>query len=610
MKKRIRKLLIITAILAVLIILDFCINIPLYIRLPLYLTIYFALGINIFKKAFRNIIYGKVLDENFLMTIATIGAFVIGQYIEGVAVILIYQAGEIFQNISVRHSRESVAKLMDIRPDYANLVTGNEVLTTNPSDVKIGDIIEVKPGERIPLDAIVISGNSAINTSMMSGESMPKIVNIGDKIISGCINLDGVIRAKVTATFTDSTVSKVLTMIEDASNKKSHSENYITKFAKHYTPIICILAVLLAIIPPIFIGGWENWIYRACCFLVVSCPCALVISIPLAFFASIGCASRHGILIKGSSYIELLTKIDTYVFDKTGTITKGKFEIIDVSPKSKQREILRLASIAEAKNTHPIAKLLHNYKPNETIIDNYKYKNIPGEGVIAKSENETIICGNAKLLCDNNITINDNETIHNTIIHIARNNEYIGKIVIGDELKPNSSDIIAQIINSKKDVKLLSGDNKETTQNIANIVGVTDYCHDLLPNEKTKIIEEIIQRNKKVVFVGDGINDAPSLMRADIGISMGELGSDSAIEASDIVIIDDNLEKIIDMNIIAKRTMRIVRQNVIFSLGIKFAILILSALGLSNMWWAIFGDVGVSIIAILNSMRAMHYKKK
>ncbi len=591
-------------------IIDIILSPSIYIILPLYLSIYIFLGYNIFKKAFKSIFYGKILDENFLMTIATIGAFAIGEFSEGVAVLLFYQAGEIFQTITVQRSRKSVTKLMDIRPDFANVVqSDNTISNLNPEDVQVGDIIEIKPGEKIALDGIVISGSSNINTSMMSGESVPRFVNIGDSVISGCINIDGVIRVKVTETYSNSTVSKVLKLIEDASDKKSKSENFITKFAKVYTPIVCGLALILALLPPLLVGNWSDWIYRALCFLVVSCPCALVISVPLTFFAGIGCASKHDILIKGGTYLEKLPNINTFVFDKTGTLTKGTFSITDVIPHARRDEILELASIAEAKSTHPIAKAILDTNI-DVNIKGYKYTNILGEGVIAKNKDNTILSGNSKLLTDNNIKIADNINTHNTIIYIAKNKQYIGAILVGDDIKPESSDIIAQLTHSGNDAIMLSGDNKNIAENVARTVGITKYYHDMLPNEKTEKIEELLASGKKVAFVGDGINDSPSLMRADIGISMGHLGSDSAIESSDIVIMNDNLKKIIVAKNIAKKTMRIVRQNIIFSLGIKIAILILSALGLSNMWWAIFGDVGVSVIAILNAIRAMHYNEK
>jgi len=606
-KKRTIKIIIAASIFLLTLFLNKLFEISPFVNLFIYVFNYLFISYDILIKAIKNVIYGKLLDENFLMTVATVGAFIIGQYSEGIAVILFYQIGELFQTISVRKSRQSIKSLINLHPDSANLVKQNNILTVPPDTVQIGDIIEIKAGEKIALDSIVIEGEGNINTALLTGESKPIYVKVGDKLTSGCINIDGTIRAKVITEYKDSTVNRIINLVQNAYEKKSKSEKFITKFARIYTPIVCGLALILAILPPILVGNWSEWIYRALCFLVVSCPCALVISIPLTFFAGIGCASKNGILIKGGTYIEKLPLLDTIIFDKTGTITQGTFSIKEVIPQNKKEEILQLATIAEQKSIHPLSKAILDTKL-QVDCKSYTYTNIIGKGVIAKNKQNNIIAGNSQLLRDNNIEVKDIMT-HNSVIYIANNNKYIGAIIVGDVIKEEAKDTINQLNKEKITTIMLSGDNKEITEQVSNEVNIKEFYYNLLPEDKMQKLEEII-KNKTVAFVGDGINDSPSLVRADIGISMGQIGSDSAIEASDIVIINDNLQNITKARNIAKKTMNIVKQNIIFTLAIKVIILTLSALGLSNMWWAIFGDVGVSVIAILNSLRAMKYKEK
>lgn len=608
-KKRTINLIIAIIAYLIITIIDKFVVIPIYISLPIYISIYLFIGHNILKKAFTNIIYGKVLDENFLMTVATIGAFATGEFSEAVLVILFYQVGELFQTLAVKRSRKNIASLMDIRPDYANVMRNGQLFVVSPEEVEVGEIIEIKPGEKVPLDGLVLEGSSNLNTSMLTGESLPTSVEAGKNVVSGCINIDGVLRVEVTKKFENSTVNKILNMVQNASEKKSKSENFITKFAKIYTPIVCVLALILAIIPPIFLGNWSNWIYRALCFLVVSCPCALVISIPLGFFAGIGCASKNGILVKGSTYIEKLDKLDKIVFDKTGTLTTGSLTIQSVIPEENKAEILKFAYIAEYKSTHPIAKTIIDAS-DKSEISGYKYKTIIGKGIIAENKTEKILAGNAKFLKDNHIEFDEIDTC-NTIVYIAVNDKYLGAITIGDNLKEETKSVIAELKSRNISSIILSGDNDKIVKNVCEDIGIDKYYSELLPNEKMNKLEEIIKDdNGEVAFVGDGINDSPSLMRADIGISMGKLGTDSAIEASDVVIMNDNLNKLIEAKSIATKTMTIVKENIIFAIGVKIIILILSALGLSDMWLAIFGDVGVSIVCILNSIRMLNYNNK
>lgn len=594
----------------------------------LYFIIYIYIGHDVLKKAFKNIINGQLFDENFLMSIATIGAFGLGIYTgitenkpegfdEGCAVLLFYQLGEWFQGYAVGKSRKSISSLMDIRPDYANkLNENNEFEIVEPELINVGDIILVKPGEKIPLDGVIIKGNTSLDTKALTGEALPKEVGIDDEVISGTINLTSNIEIRVSKEYSESTVAKILDLVENASSYKSKSENFITKFSKYYTPIVVILAFILAIIPPIVVGistnnwEWSSWIYRALSFLVVSCPCALVISIPLSFFAGIGGASNNGILIKGSSYLEMLNKANIFVFDKTGTLTKGNFKVIEVYPNEKKDEILQLAANAEGLSNHPIAKSIkEEYAKN--IDNSYIIEDISGKGIKAIKDNEIILCGNEKLLDLFNIKYNKIDVI-GTIVYVVKNNELLGHIVISDEIKPEAYKLIDYINSINGRAIMLTGDNEKIAGSVANSLHINEYKASLLPQDKALEVNKLLNNKNKndiLCFVGDGINDAPVLMASDIGISMGGIGSDAAIEASDIVLMHDNLDSIIKAKIIAKKTMRIVLENIIFALGIKIAILILSALGITNMWFAVFGDVGVAVIAILNAMRA-NYKIK
>ena len=586
-----------------------------WLNIALYLISYIIVGGDIVKRAVRNIFKGKVFDENFLMSIATIGAMLIGEYPEGIAVMLFYQVGELFQSYAVDKSRRSIADAMDIRPDYANVKRGDEVIKVDPDEVQIGDIIVIKPGERVPLDGKVIEGNSMVDTSALTGESVPREVEVGHEILSGCINVNGVITAEVTKEYGESTVSKILDLVENASSKKSQSEQFITKFARYYTPIVVIIAVFLAIIPPLVIDGatFSDWIYRALTFLVVSCPCALVVSIPLSFFGGIGGASRKGILVKGSNYLEALAETEIIVFDKTGTLTKGVFNVQEVHPKGVSREeLLELTAYAESYSNHPISSSLKQAYGKE--IDNGRISDveeISGHGVIATVDGKKVMAGNIKLMKKKNIAYFDGELI-GTVVHVAVDNQYAGYIVIADEVKPDSAQAIMELkaANIKQTV-MLTGDNKNVGSKVAKELGLDKVYAELLPADKVEKLEELfLQKSKKgkLAFVGDGINDAPVLARADIGIAMGGLGSDAAIEAADIVIMTDEPSKIATAIKISKKTLKIASQNTVFAIGIKIIVLILSAFGITTMWAAIFADVGVTIIAVLNAFRALNVK--
>ena len=586
-----------------------------WLQIALFIISYIIVGGDVVKRAVKNIFKGQVFDENFLMSIATIGAFFIGEYPEGVAVMLFYQVGELFQSYAVGKSRKSIASLMDIRPDYANVKRGDEVIKIDPDEVQIGDIIVIKPGERVPLDGKVIEGNSMVDTSALTGESVPREVEVGHEILSGCININGVITAEVTKEYGESTVSKILDLVENASSKKSQSEQFITKFARYYTPIVVILAVFIAIIPPLVIEGatFSDWIYRALAFLVVSCPCALVVSIPLSFFGGIGGASRKGILVKGSNYLEALAETEIIVFDKTGTLTKGVFNVQEVHPKGVSREeLLELTAYAESYSNHPISSSLKQAYGKE--IDNGRISDveeISGHGVIATVDGKKVMAGNIKLMKKKNIAYFDGELI-GTVVHVAVDNQYAGYIVIADEVKPDSAQAIMELkaANIKQTV-MLTGDNKNVGSKVAKELGLDKVYAELLPADKVEKLEELfLQKSKKgkLAFVGDGINDAPVLARADIGIAMGGLGSDAAIEAADIVIMTDEPSKIATAIKISKKTLKIASQNTVFAIGIKIIVLILSAFGITTMWAAIFADVGVTIIAVLNAFRALNVK--
>lgn len=581
----------------------------------LYLIVYITIGYDVIYKAFANIFHGEFLDENFLMVVATFGAFGLAIYrgvnhldIEGFdeacAVLLFYQVGEFFQSYATGKSRKSITSLMDIRPDYANLKTENGVEEVDPEEVKIDDIIVVNPGEKIPLDGKIIKGASTLDTKALTGESLPKEVLEGDEAISGTINLTSQLEIKVEKEFYDSTVSKILELVENATSQKSKAENFITKFARFYTPIVVGLAVLLAIIPSLITGEWSVWIYRALSFLVVSCPCALVISIPLSFFAGIGAASKYGILIKGTNYLEKFNKANTFIFDKTGTLTKGNFAIKNVYPIEKKDEILHLASIAECNSNHPIALSIMNSYGKDFEKD-YVLTNVAGEGIIAEKNGEKIYCGNEKLMENNNINFIKNEEV-GTVVYVAKNDKFFGSIIIADEIKDGAKKTIESLSKNGGKTIMLTGDNEKIAESVAESLKLTDYKASLLPQNKVEEIDKIFKEKKKedvICFVGDGINDAPSLMRSDIGIAMGGVGSDAAIEAADMVLMHDDLKDLIIAKKISKKTMRIAYENIIFSLAIKVLILILSAFGITNMWIAVFGDVGVAVIAILNAMR-------
>lgn len=586
-----------------------------WLQIALFIISYIIVGGDVVKRAVKNIFKGQVFDENFLMSIATIGAFFIGEYPEGVAVMLFYQVGELFQSYAVGKSRKSIASLMDIRPDYANVKKGDELVKVDPDEVQIGDIIVIKAGEKIPLDGKVIEGSSMIDTSALTGESVPREVEVGSDILSGCININGVITAEVTKEFGESTVSKILDLVENASSKKSNSEQFITKFARYYTPVVVIIAVFLAIIPPLVIDGatFSDWIYRALAFLVVSCPCALVISIPLSFFGGIGGASKKGVLVKGSNYLEALAETEIVVFDKTGTLTKGVFNVQEIHPEGvSKEELLELTAHAESYSNHPISLSLKRAYSKE--IDNGRISDVEevsGHGIIATVDGKKVMAGNIKLMKMMDIPYFKGELI-GTIVHVAVNNKYIGYIVIADEVKEDSAQAIKELkaANIKQTV-MLTGDNKSIGSKVAKELGLDKVYAELLPADKVEKLEELFsQKSKKgkLAFVGDGINDAPVLARADIGIAMGGLGSDAAIEAADVVIMTDEPSKIATTMKISKKTLKIAHQNIVFAIGIKIIVLILSAFGITTMWAAIFADVGVTIIAVLNAFRALNVK--
>ena len=582
----------------------------------LYVLSYIIVGLEIIFKAFKNMIKGEVFDENFLMSIATIGAFAIGEFPEAVAVMLFYQVGELFQDYAVDKSRKSIVSLMDIRPDYANVKRNGELKKVNPKEVQIGEIIVVKPGEKIPLDGVVIKGYSMVDTSALTGEPVPRKIKEKDEVLSGCVNTSGLIEIEVTKEFGESTVSKILDLVENASNKKSKSENFITKFAKYYTPIVVFIALILSIIPPFLLnfGTFTDWLYRALTFLVVSCPCALVISIPLGFFGGIGGSSKIGILVKGSNYLEALSNTEIVVFDKTGTLTEGVFEVQKVEPHNMSKEeLIRLSAFAESFSNHPISTSLKKAYGKE--IDNTHITNaseISGKGVIANVEGKEVLVGNEKLMQERNIDyIKCNDV--GTIIYIAVNNLFAGYIVIADRIKKDSKKAITELkkYNIKKTV-MLTGDRKNVGENVAKELKINEVYTELLPNDKVEKVEELMKQKSekgKLAFVGDGLNDAPVLAISDIGIAMGGLGSDAAIEAADIVIMTDEPSKISNAIQISKKTMNIVKQNIVFAISIKILVLILTAFGMSTMWQAVFADVGVSVLAILNSLRALRIKK-
>lgn len=588
------------------------VSIAWYWRLPIFLLAYLVIGWDIVWKAIRHILHGKVFDENFLMTIATIGAFAIGEYPEAVVVMLFYQIGELFQDYAVGRSRKSISSLMDIRSDYANLEQDGNVLQIAPEKVNIGDTIVIKAGERVPLDGIVLEGSSMLNTSALTGESVPQIVREGDFITSGCVNGAGLLHVKVLKQYHDSTVARILDLVENASDKKAKAENFISRFARCYTPIIVVAAILLACIPPlIFSQNWNDWLGRALIFLVISCPCALVLSVPLSFFGGIGGASRRGILVKGGNYLEALAKTEIVVFDKTGTLTQGTFQVTAVHPDEiSEDKLLEYAALVESYSDHPISQSLceaYRYPIDMSKVSNVE--ELAGCGVKAQVEGKKISVGNGKMMELAGVTWRPCR-LAGTVVHVAIDERYAGHIVISDKIKPDSKLAIEQLKrHGVKKTIMLTGDSKKVADKVANQLGIDEVYSELMPEHKLQHVEQLLEkidRNKTLVFVGDGINDAPVLMRADIGMAMGAMGADAAIEASDIVLMDDHPSKIAVAIAIAKRTLKIVKQNIIFALAVKLLILILGAFGVANMWEAVFADVGVSVIAILNASRALY----
>lgn len=608
-KKTVVRLIIATSALAFAFVIE-RIAVPVwYIELILFLPSYAIIGYDILYKAFRGILTGSIFDENFLMAIATIGAFCIGEYAEGVAVMLFYQLGELFQSYAVGKSRKSIAELMDIRPNKATIVLNGKEKNIHPDNVKIGEIFVVKLGEKVPLDGVIVKGESYVNTSALTGESMPSYKKIGEEVLSGSININGLIFVECKKVFHDSTASKILDMLENASDKKSTAESFITKFARYYTPAVVIAAVLIAIIPPYFNGEWSFWIHKALAFLVVSCPCALVISVPLSFFGGIGGASRKGVLIKGGNYMEQLSKVSVMAFDKTGTLTKGSFEVVGVYPEQRKSEILKCAAIAESSSNHPIAVSIVE-ATKQAFDRDYGIKEISGEGVVAAKGQEKILVGNSKLLKRYNICFNEADG-YGTIVYVAKNGEFLGYILLADTVKEGAHKFIAELNSMGIKAYMFTGDNKDIAKKVAESIGIEEYEAELLPGDKIERMERVIKLNKgkgTIAFVGDGINDAPVLMRSDIGIAMGGIGSDSAIEAADIVLMQDKLSSIITAIKACKKTMKLVYQNIVFALSVKLAVMVITTFFDANMWLAVFADVGVTVIAIMNAMRAMRVK--
>ncbi len=587
--------------------------------LCVYAIPYLLIGYDILLRAVRNILHGQIFDENFLMTIATIGAFAIGEYPEAAAVMLLYQVGELFQKIAVGKSRKSIAALMDIRPDHANVLRDGIETEVSPEEVKTDEIIIIRPGERIPLDGVIIEGTTAVNTSALTGESLPVDKTTGENVISGSVNIAGVIRVRVTSEYAESTVKRILDLVENSAAKKAKSESFITRFARYYTPCVVGCAALLAVLPPLVFGGeWDDWINRALIFLVVSCPCALVISVPLSFFGGIGGASKHGILIKGSNYIETLSKANVFVFDKTGTLTRGNFVVTAIHPHDvSEDELLDIAALAESYSNHPIGESI--VRAHKGHIDKERIgevNEVGGLGINAVIDGKQVLAGNTRLMENHGIAVcggcDCEKCCRGAAVHVAINGIYCGHIVISDELKPQSAEAIAMLkAQDGSKTVMLTGDAKKVADVVGKELGIDEVHSELMPDDKVAIVETMIdakRKNTAVAFVGDGLNDAPVLSRADVGIAMGALGSDAAIEAADVVLTDDNPIKVAEAKTIAKRTMRIVRQNIIFALSVKAAVLVLGALNIANMWIAVFADVGVSVIAILNATRALNVK--
>lgn len=607
------------------IIVSFVIFVPLFVlehlgvfdKLPnewilggIYLVPYIIIGYDIIIKAARNISHGQVFDENFLMMIATFGAFGVKEFEEAVAVMLFYQVGELFQGYAVGKSRQSISEMMDICPEYANIEENGELKQVDPDDVEIGSIIVIKPGEKVPLDGVIIEGNSMLDTAALTGESVPRSAKAGDEIVSGCVNGSGTLKVKTAKAFEDSTVAKILELVENASSKKARVENFITRFAKYYTPVVTIAAVIIAIIPSIITGNWGDWITRACIFLVISCPCALVISVPLGFFSGIGSASRIGVLVKGSNFLEAVAEVTTIVMDKTGTLTKGEFKVSEIVASGISEErLLEIAAYGESFSTHPIAASIKEAYDNKIDTDRIKdVKEISGHGVELLLDGKETLVGNGKLLKSHNIAYEEHKS-GGTVVYVAYDNTFVGAIVISDTIKDGAKEAVADMKKvGVKNVVMLTGDRQKAAEEVAKELGIDTVYSELLPSDKVQKVEELLASKtgkEKVAFVGDGINDAPVLTRADVGIAMGSMGSDAAIEAADIVLMDDDVRKIASTVKIARKTLGVVKQNIVFALGVKFIVLILGALGIANMWEAVFADVGVSVIAILNSMRVL-----
>ena len=589
-------------------------------RFALFLPAYFVIGWDVLWRAVRNIAHGQVFDENFLMALATVGAFCTGffgqgEYPEAVFVMLFYQVGELFQSYAVGKSRKSIASLMDIRPDYANVERDGKLLQVDPEEVAVGDTITVKAGEKIPLDGLVLEGSSLVNTSALTGESVPRQVRPGDSVISGCVNQNGLLRVQVTKAFGESTVQKILDLVENASSKKAKAENFITKFARYYTPVVVFCALALAVVPPLFVGNWTGWVQKALIFLVVSCPCALVISVPLSFFGGIGGASRQGILVKGGNYLEVLADTELVVFDKTGTLTKGVFQVTAIHPEGvSQQDLLELAALAESYSDHPISRSLKEAwgKALDTARVG-QVEELSGRGVRAQVDGKEVWAGNGKLMEEIGLAYRPSGQV-GTVVHVAAEGRYLGYILIADEVKPDAKEAIAALkAQGVKKTVLLTGDAKDVGEAVAQELGLDEVYTQLLPGDKVERVEALLQETSpkgKLAFVGDGINDAPVLSRADIGIAMGALGSDAAIEAADLVLMDDKPSKIAKAMEISKRTLRIVRQNIVFALAVKLLVLMLTPFGLANLWEAVFADVGVMVLAILNASRALQVGRK
>lgn len=616
-KNVLNRIIIAIVLLIVITVFKTIVPVPGYVEFILYLIPYFVIGHDILRKSIKNISHGQVFDENFLMAVATIGAMCLGEYLEGSAVMVFYQIGELFQSIAVGKSRKNIAALMDIRPDYANIMVDGEIEEVDPDDVEIGSEIIVNPGEKVPIDGIIVEGDTTLNTSALTGESVPRNAHCGDEIYSGSINMTARITVKTTKEFGESTVSKILDLVENSSMKKSKTENFITKFAKYYTPVVCYSALALAVIPPIVLtimgqpARVGDWIFRALTFLVISCPCALVISIPLSFFGGIGCASKNGILVKGSNYLETLSDVKYFVFDKTGTLTKGVFEVTDVVPAEgfDKDSLLEYAAYAESASTHPISvslKKAYNQKIDNTLVENIQ--EIAGHGVEADYNGHHILAGNAKLMKLKGIDYSA-YTKAGTLVYVAVDDKYAGCIVISDIIKDHAKEAISGLKSlGAKETVMLTGDSASTANLVAHTIGIDTVHSELLPADKVEEVEKLLAKKsdkEKLAFVGDGINDAPVLSRADIGIAMGGLGSDAAIEAADVVLMDDDPLKISLAMKISTKTLRIVKQNIVFALAVKFICLVLGALGIANMWLAIFADVGVMILAVMNATRAL-----